>query len=340
MFGAIYTMDIWFPFLQDLKPKAEIVIDKGTRKETIDTLIAKLNAHYVFPEKAKKVEATLRQNLREAKYDKISDGDKFAEVLTEDLYQITHDQHMAVRSSPKKVPYDQADAPPPTTQAEWDQRTPFVRRHLLNIGLALGKVGSAEVEHLASNIGYLKLTDFPPDFVMEKRYATAMNKLADTDGLIVDVRENRGGGPATVTLLISYFVDQRTRVNDIWDRTAGITTQQWTSTKLRGKRYGGKKPVVILVGPNTKSAGEDFAYTMQAMKRATVLGKPTWGGANPSRPYRVSDYFAAWIPSRRTISPITQTNWDGVGVIPDIQAAHDKSLEMATALLQRRLGAK
>jgi hypothetical protein len=337
LFGAIYTMDTWFPFLQSLKPKAEIVIDKGTRKEAIDTLIAKLNDHYVFPDKAKQAEAVLRRHQREGKYDRITDGEAFADQLTDDLRKVSHDLHMAVQSSPEPVPYDQAIGPPPASKAEWERGTPFARRLLLNLGLGLGKVGVAKVDHLRPNIGYLKLPDFPPPFVMAERYAAAMDKLADTDGLIVDLRDNRGGGPATVALLVSYFVDQPTRVNDIWDRTSGITTEQWTVDKLEGQRYGSKKPVVILVGPNTKSAGEDFAYTMQALKRATVIGEPTWGGAHPSRPYRLGDHFAAWIPSRRTISPITHTNWEGVGVIPDIPATQDNALAMAKDLLQRRL---
>jgi C-terminal processing protease CtpA/Prc len=130
-----------------------------------------------------------------------------------------------------------------------------------------------QVDHLTPRIGYLKLTGFPPQFLMAERYAAAMNELADTDGLIVDLRDNGGGGPETVALLVSYFVDQRTRLNDIWDRDTGISTQYWTEDKLEGKRYGGTKPVIILAGPGTKSAGEDFAYTMQAMKRATVIGE-------------------------------------------------------------------
>jgi C-terminal processing protease CtpA/Prc len=138
-------------------------------------------------------------------------------------------------------------------------------------------------------------------------------------------------------LLISYFVDRRTRLNDFWDRETGIATQTWTDDKLDGKRYGGKKPVVILAGPGTMSAGEDFAYTMQALKRATVIGQRTWGGAHPARPYRLGDHFFAVIPDRRPISPITHTNWEGVGVIPDIAVARDKALEAATDLLQRRL---
>ncbi|MEX0144004.1 peptidase S41, partial [Massilia sp. LMS1-1-1.1] len=84
--------------------------------------------------------------------------------------------------------------------------------------------------------------------------------------------------------LISYLVDGRTRLNDIWERATGITTQYWTQDKLDGKRYGGKKPILILTGPDTKSAAESFAYQMQALKRAKVIGERTWGGANASRP--------------------------------------------------------
>jgi hypothetical protein len=337
MFGALYTIDIWIPFLQNLKPKAEIVIDKGTRKEAIDTLIAKLNDHYVFPDKAKQAEAVLRQHLREGKYDAITDGERFADQLTDELHTLTRDKHMAVHASAEEVPYDHVVGPPPASKAEWERRTPLAMRLLLGLGLSLGKAGVAKVDHLSDNIGYLKLPDFPPPFVMAERYGAAMDELADTNGLIIDLRNNRGGGPPTVALLVSYFVDRPTRLNDIWDRTSGVTMEQWTTAQLDGKRYGSKKPVVILVGPNTKSAGEDFAYTMQALKRATVLGEPTWGGAHPSRPFRLGDHFAAWIPSRRSISPITHSNWEGVGVIPDIPAKPDKALAVAEELLQRRL---
>jgi C-terminal processing protease CtpA/Prc len=140
-----------------------------------------------------------------------------------------------------------------------------------------------------------------------------------------------------VTLLISYLVDQRTRLDDTWERATGITTQYWTHDTLDGKRYGGKKPVLILVGPDTKSAAESFAYQMQSLQRAKVIGEPTWGGANASRPYRLSEHFFAFIPSKRSISPITHTNWEGVGVIPDIAAKVDDALAAAKDLMQRQL---
>jgi C-terminal processing protease CtpA/Prc len=197
--------------------------------------------------------------------------------------------------------------------------------------------GVEKVEHLSPNIGYLEFSGFPPPFAVTDKYAAAMNELADTDGLIIDLRNHHGGAPDTVVLLASYFVDKRTRLNDIWNRDTGVTTEYWTVDKLDGKRYGGKKPVLILTGPGTTSAGEDFAYTMQALKRATLIGERTWGGAHPTRPVRLGDHFFAAIPNARSISPITHTNWEGVGVVPDIAATPDKALAMAKAVLEREL---
>jgi hypothetical protein len=328
--GAYATMPMWRP------PAPKVVVDRAMRLAAIDTLVAKLNDHYVFPEKAKQIEAVLRQRQHEGKYDGMTDGEQLAKQLTADLRGVARDLHMKVGFSSELVPPDPVGSPP-ASQAEWEKRNNFVMRLIVGVRLRLMNAGLTKVDHLSSNIGYLQVSSFPPDFLVAERYAAAMDKLADTDGLIVDMRDNRGGGPQSVALLVSYFVDQRTRLNDIWHRDTGIATQHWTQDKLDGKPYGGKKPVVILAGPGTMSAGEDFTYTMQALKRATVIGEPTWGGAHPARPYRLGDHFFAVIPDARSISPITHTNWEGVGVIPDIAATPDNALGMAKDLLQRRL---
>jgi hypothetical protein len=300
----------------------------------IGALVAKLNDHYVFPDKARQIEATLRQRQQEGKYDAMSDGRQLAIQLTDDLRGAAHDLHMSVFFSPRPLPADDAAGAPPSTRAEWEQRVGADQRQRM---VQMAERSVEQAEHLTPRIGYLKLSGFPPHFLMADRYAAAMNTLADTDGLIVDLRDNGGGAPETVALLVSYFVDGRTRLNDVWDRSTGVATQYWTQDRVDGKPYGGKKPVIILAGPGTKSAGEDFAYTMQAMKRATVVGEKTWGGAHPTRPYRIGEHFAAMIPSRRTISPITKTNWEGVGVLPDIAAAPDQALTVAKALMERRI---
>ena len=313
-------------------PAPTVEVNRATQLEVVDTLVAKLNAYYVFPDKAKQVEGVLRQRQREGKYDGITDAKQLAKQLSDDIDGVAHDKHMLVDVSAHPVPPDDA-TPPPQTRAEWEKQVPPA---VLERVLA-SNLGVEKVDHLSPNIGYLQISSFGPVFLVAEKFAAAMNELADTDGLIIDLRSNGGGGGDSVALLISYFVDERTRLNDTWERATGITTQYWTQDKLDGKRYGGKKPVLILAGPNTKSAAEAFAYTMQTLKRATVIGERTWGGAHAARPYRLADHFFAVIPSRRTISPITHTNWEGVGVVPDIAATPDNALAVAKDLLQRRL---
>ncbi|MFC5479714.1 S41 family peptidase [Massilia suwonensis] len=308
-------------------------LNRATQLEVVDTLVAKLNANYVFPDKAKQAEAVLRQRQREGKYDGITDAKQLAKQLSDDIESVVRDKHMLVGFSPRPVPSEDTMPPPPQTRAEWEKQAPpevLERVRASNLGLE-------KVDRLGSNIGYLQISSFAPAFLVSDKFAAAMNELADTDGLIIDLRKNGGGGGDSVALLISYFVDERTRLNDTWERATDTTRQYWTQDTLDGKRYGGKKPVLILAGPETKSAAEAFAYTMQALKRATVIGERTWGGAHAARPYRLSEHFYAVIPSRRTISPITRTNWEGVGVIPDIAAAPDNALAVAKDLLQRRL---
>lgn len=330
-FAMPVLQHVWYQF----KPRPTVVVDRAMRTEAIDTLLAKLNDHYIFPDKAGEIEAVVRQRQQEGKYDGMRDGEQLARQLTADLQGVVRDKHMDVGFKPGLVlPDDNGAGPPPMSQADWEKRNNVVMRQIMRY---MARREVEEVERLDRNIGYLKISGFPPHFLVADKFAAAMNELADTDGLVVDLRENGGGGPESVALLVSYFVDQRTRLNDIWDRHSGVTKQHWTQDRLDGKRYGGKKPVLILVGPGTMSAGEDFAYTMQAMGRATVVGERTWGGANPARPHRIGEHFYAVIPGRRVINPITQSNWEGVGVLPDIAAAPDQALAVAKDLLQRRL---
>jgi hypothetical protein len=302
-------------------------LDPAMRAKAIDALVAKLNDHYVFPDKARKMTAFLRRQQQEGKYDGIDNGYRLAKQLTADLHGVARDLHMRVGYHPAMVMSDEADRPA--------QGASFLTR-LMQRRPASAR-GVELVGRLGNDIGYLKITSFPDARLMRDKFAEAMNDLAGTDGLIMDLRGHRGGDPLAVVSSISYFVDGRTRLNDIWERDTGNTVQHWTEDKLAGRRYGARKPVMILVDSGTGSAGEDFAYTMQALKRATVIGERTWGGAHPVRTYRLGGHFYASIPNRRSISPITGTNWEGVGVTPDIDASPDSALAVAKDLMLRRL---
>jgi hypothetical protein len=302
----------------------EPVLDGAMRTQAIDTLVARLNQHYVFPDTAKQIEALLRKQQHDGKYDAMTNGEQFAAQLTADMASVAHDLHMKVKFSPRLL------HPGRELVAMTNATSHAARDH---------KYGVDNVDHLSPAIGYLRISAFPLPSLVAAKYASAMDRLSDTDALIIDVRDNHGGSPESVALLISYFVDRPTRLNDIWSRDSGRTAQTWTEYELDGKRYGGKKPVVILAGPGTASAGEGFTYTMQALKRATVIGERTWGGAHPIALYRLSDHFFAAIPHSRSISPITHTNWEGSRVTPDVKTPPANALAVAKDLLQRQLSA-
>jgi C-terminal processing protease CtpA/Prc len=260
--------------------------------------------------------------------------------LDADLAPVAHDLHMHVRSSIERLPPQPAPSPIAwlgTWQAPPEDGN-VLEHWIAWIARSMESGGVEKAVHLSPTIGYLKISEFPEPYRTAEKYAAAMDKLADTDALIIDLRHNRGGSPLSVALLISYFVDRRTRLNAFWERASGETVQLWTLDKLDGKRYGGKKPVLILAGPHTASAGEDFTYTMQALKRATVIGERTWGGAHPTMSWRLGDHLYAAIPNARSISPITHSNWEGTGVMPDIAARPSEALAVAKNLLQRRTG--
>jgi hypothetical protein len=336
--GVFATMPVWRPVWEEYRPRPKVVVDEAMRAQAIDALVAGLNQYYVFPEKAKQIETLLRQRQKDGAYADIGDGNRLAAKLQADLASVAHDLHMRVAFSPERLP----PQPPLPSMAQLKaQQAPredsnVAMRWIKRIGRSMATFGVEKADHLSPKIGYLKISGFPPPHLTAEKYAAAMDKLADTDALVIDVRDNGGGTPMSVALLISYFVDQPTHLNDIWERASGETLQFWTADRLDGKRYGGKKPVVILAGPGTKSAGEDFTYTMQALKRATVVGERTWGGAHPTMPWRLGDHFYASIPAARSISPVTHGNWEGTGVIPDVAAPPAEALGVATALLQGR----
>lgn len=303
--------------------RTDLSVDAAMRAHTIDTLVTRLDEHYVFPDKAKQIAMLLRDRQHDRTYVALTDGEQFAARLTTDMASVAHDLHLKVKFSPQRLrPGVEVDAMAKATSGPARSHTD----------------GVDGVAHLGPAIGYLRISSFPPRAAVAGAYASALDKLSDTDALILDVRDNGGGAPESVALLISYFVDRPTRLNDIWSRDSGRTTQTWSEGALDGKRYGGRKPVVILAGPGTASAGEDFTYTMQALKRATVIGERTWGGAHPTALYRLGDHFYAAIPHSRTISPITHTNWEGSGVAPDIKAPPAAALAVAKDMLERQLG--
>jgi C-terminal processing protease CtpA/Prc len=167
--------------------------------------------------------------------------------------------------------------------------------------------------------------------------AAAMELVAGTYALIIDMRRNGGGSPEGVVFWCSYLVDERpTHFNDIFNAETGETRQFWALPYVPGTRYL-DRPVYLLTSGRTFSGGEDLCYTLQAVKRAEVIGETTGGGAHPTRPYPVSPAVCVGIPFARSVSPVTGSNWQGTGVIPDVAVPADQACDVAYAKALRHV---
>jgi C-terminal processing protease CtpA/Prc len=199
--------------------------------------------------------------------------------------------------------------------------------------------GFFRVERLPGNVAYLDLRVFIDTNEGSSDTATAaMNFLAHTDALIIDLRQNRGGFPTMIQLLCSYlFGSEPVLLNTFAFRAGGRHEEWWTLPDVPGTRYGEQKPVYVLTSAETFSAGEEFAYDLQARRRATIVGEVTGGGANPGAMVPLSHGFAAFIPFGRAVNPVTGTNWEGVGVKPDVPVPATEALRTAQVLALRSL---
>jgi len=314
---------------QNTPQSADMTVDAATRTSVIDGALDALNAAYVFPEVAKQMAVAIRARQQRKEYDAITSARQLAETLTAHLREVSHDKHLAVNYSATVVPSFTSPPPPPSPEQVERQRTAISQ---INFGFE-------KVERLAGNIGYLDLRAFMPPVFMGDTAAAAMGFLAHSQAVIIDLRQNGGGSPDGVALLASYFFEQPARMNDIYDRPSDQTRQFWTLPYVPGQRLVGKD-VYLLTSSRTFSAAEDFTYGLKNLKRVTVVGEVTGGGAHPVGPRRLNDHFVVVVPMGRSISSITHTDWEGVGVEPDVKIPAAQALARAHLMaLEKRLPA-
>jgi C-terminal processing protease CtpA/Prc len=185
---------------------------------------------------------------------------------------------------------------------------------------AASNCGFESAEHYRPKIGYLKLKAFAEEENCAPTAIAAMSFLADSDALIIDLRNNGGGAPRMAAVISSYLFDEHTHLDDIYDQTQNTTGQLWTLPYVPGKKFTGK-PVFALTSASTFSVGEEFSYDLKSLKRATLIGETTGGGAQTVSRHRIDDHFFIRVPLGRFNNPITRTDWEGTGVEPDVKVA-------------------
>jgi retinol-binding protein 3 len=303
-------------------------IDAATRARVIDGAIAQLKEFYVFPETAKKMEEAVRARQKRGEYDSITAGATFAAKLTDDLQEVSHDKHLRVDFSPAKLP-DRPEGAGPSPEEVAEYRKQMERMNC----------GFEKVEHRSGNIGYVKFDMFGDPDVCGSTAVAAMNFLGNVDAIIFDLRENGGGDPKMIALISTYLFDKPTHLNDLWERKGDTTHQYWTLPYVPGKRLDGK-PVFVLTSKQTFSGAEEFSYNLKNLKRATLVGETTGGGAHPVAGHRIDDHFMIGVPFARAINPISKTNWEGTGVEPDVKVPAADALTTAEKLALEKVNAK
>ncbi|MEU7003622.1 S41 family peptidase [Nonomuraea sp. NPDC046570] len=285
-----------------------------TNEQIIEQALDRIETGYVFPEKTVDIDAAIRRRLAAGEYGDL-DGPVLCETVTAHLQEVCPDKHLRLLWVDQPQSLDSAD--------EDKGRAAFLAL------LRAENQGVRRVEHLDGNVGLIDVRRIAYADEGAGAIGAAMQLVAHSSALILDLRACLGGAPEGAAMWCSYFFrDDQVHLNDIYERSTGATRQFWTTAHLPAPRYA-DRPVYVLTSAITFSGGEDVAYTLQAHGRAVLVGETTRGGAHPTARHAVTEHILVTVPTARTINSVTGTNWEGVGVVPDVPVSADQALDTA-----------
>ncbi len=297
------------------------VLDTEAKLEIVTSISDILNKNYIFPETAQKMADYLKSQLQNGAYTTIFDPMKFAEQMSKDLQSISNDRHLRVGYSPGQVE--------DMREMQKNKLSPEEQDRIFFKELAGENFGFKKVEQLHGNIGYIDFRYFGSGHLIKDKVTSVMAFVENCDALIFDMRYNGGGDPSGVQLICSYlFGEEPVHLNDLYYRPDDTLEEFWTLKDLKGKRMP-EIPVYVLTSSYTFSGAEEFTYNLKNLKRATIVGETTGGGAHPGSTQIINDDFVMFVSTGRAINPYTKTNWEGTGVSPDIDIESKNALTKA-----------
>lgn len=297
--------------------ESNLSISDSEKAKTVESVTSIINRNYIFPEVSNKIVSLLHSKLKKGEYSTIKSYSGFASALTKDIQSFNHDRHLRVLFEPERIAREGL-----AVSAEDSIR--FAQDYTAS--LKNNNYFFKQVSILEGNIGYLDFRRFiSPEHAAETAIA-AMNMLSNTDAIIVDLRNNGGGSPEMVQLISSYFFgNESVHLNSIYNRRNESNKQYWTLPYVSGKKNP-KAQLYIITSKKTFSAAEEFAYNLKHLNRAMVIGENTAGGAHSGGRIKATEKYYVWIPMGRSINPITNSNWEGVGVEPHIKVPEKDAL--------------
>jgi len=309
------------------------LISAQDREAAIAELGQLIEENYFDAEAGARFNAELQAFANGAEANNIEMGNLLAGVLTDRLQP--QDRHFDIRwrgvdeIAMTRAQWAAEDAAAAANTDTPDRWTSLRRRNF----------SFADVSVLNGNIGYLNLTGFAPIEPAERTARAALDFIANTETLIIDLRENGGGSPDMVQYLLSHFLPagEERLYNTFLPRHEARIEMRTLAEHPAGNRPD--VPLYILVSPDSLSAAEALAYHLQTMGRARIIGELTAGGGNPGEIFLASSGYSIFIPTATSVSPLTGTNWDGEGVQPDITVPAVDALDRALLEINRHIAA-
>lgn len=287
-----------------------MALEDFEKQDIIKSLVTTVENRYVLTENIPKITSTLLSLHSGTALREINSSEELATFLTKEL--ATFDKHFAVQFISNRNAQTQ-----PIRKESWFQR------------LKRSNSGFNKIEILKGNVGYIDFWGFDTLSAKSRGIVdNAMQFVSNTDALIIDLRSNGGGSAEMVQFISSYFLPKKTHLNSFYNRQTGRTSDYWTFDKVE-RIFSEDVPIYILISAKTFSAAEEFAYNFKHIRRATIIGEPSKGGANPWQWFDIGYGYRVAVPISMAINPITKTNWEGLGVIPNVQVASKEAFKEA-----------
>lgn len=317
------TVTVTIVAVSTLFAEQKNVLSTAQQDEIITELCEKVTNIYPFPDIAEKTVAGIRAYHKEGRYDAYTDKSELANHLTMDLEDLSNDTHFRLAYNPdvaREISKHEDQVVKHESLTAYEARIERWQNY-----------GFKELRILEGGIGYLDLRLFFATYYAGDIAAAAMNFFADCNAIIIDLRYNGGGWDDMVNFLLSYFAEARDEI--MFNVTQFTMDSSYyagkTSAYVPGQRLI-NIPVYVLVSRSTASAAEAFSSRIRFINdQAVLVGETTAGAENPISSIVIGREFVLNIASWRPVYRQYQTEWESVGVKPDIASAPEEALAVA-----------
>ena len=294
-------------------------------RAVVEAIADSLVGGYIYEARGRVFADSLRALSFRGHFDTLT-GAPLADEVTGVLRRIGHDRHLGIR-------FDAGPAPSTGGPVR-------VRRRPSEAGATAPssdpiQFGFARIERLPGNVGYLDLRGFSNDPEALRFADSVMAAFGGVRALIIDLGQNRGGGPEMVRLLSTYLFDRPTHLVSSFTRGMSEPSERWTLPTVRGPRLAAI-PVFVLTSRLTISAAESFAFGLKAHDRITIVGEPTAGGGHFGDVVSLPGGFSMFLPRGRTYDPRTNEGWEATGIQPDVRVPYEQALARALEMAKTK----